>query len=133
MISPGGELLFIDEGDVTVTVTDALDARFTEKYKYKVSNNNMPTESLRVNPSTGINSIDMDGGTLQMVTREYPSGKVYADVTYNVGNERIATIDADTGLLTAVSNGSVFVTATDKKGILVPSPRSTLITITNQT
>ena len=49
-----------------------------------------------------------------MVTISLSDNKPYTDVTYSVDDESIATIDAETGLLTAISNGVAVVTATSK-------------------
>lgn len=56
-----------------------------------------------------------DGGTSQMVAVILPENATDQEVVWSVSNENIATIDQD-GLLTAVSNGTVTVTATATDG-----------------
>lgn len=129
IISVDGTLNFIDQGVVTVTITDKDDARFNEKYKYKVSND-VPIKGLEVASSTGIATIKKDKGQLQMITREVPSGQVYRDVTYSVDDDSIAYIDDD-GLLNAIEDGTVIVTAASK---IEPSLKDYVaIKIINQT
>ena len=43
-----------------------------------------------------------------------PGNRLYENVTYSVDDESIATVDAETGLLTFIRNGEVEVTATSK-------------------
>ena len=84
-----------------------------EKYEYRVSND-VPIEGLKIGIVGDSSTITVDDGTLKLLTREYPSGQLYRNVTYSVDDESIATIDAETGLITAIRNGNVEVTATSK-------------------
>jgi uncharacterized protein YjdB len=72
--------------------------------------------SINVQGQGGVNNINVNGGTLQMVANITPTTATNQSVTWSVapgtGN---ATISA-TGLLTAVSNGTVIVTATANDG-----------------
>ena len=64
-----------------------------------------------------------DGGTSQLTVLISPQNATNKEVTWAVSNEAIATISQE-GLLTAVSNGIVIVTATAKDGSNVASTRS---------
>lgn len=123
------EVTFISEGKVTVTVTDRNYTKLTDKYKYRVSND-VPIEGLKIGIVGDSSSLTEDDGTLQLLTREYPSGQLYRNVTYSVDDESIATIDAETGLLTAISNGTAVVTATSKEDASLEVYRA--FRITNQ-
>lgn len=112
-ISETGLLTGVAEGNVSVTVVDNADSRLTASCVFSVLTE-IPVSGIYVHQVGDINAIEVDGGQLQMITRAIPSGQLYTDVTYSVDDESVATIDADTGLLTAVSNGSVNVTATGK-------------------
>ncbi len=60
---------------------------------------------------TGGNAITEDEGTLQLSISAEPSENSTTNVFWSVDNDKVATID-DNGLLTAVNNGTVNVTAT---------------------
>lgn len=70
----------------------------------------VPNESLTISTSTGETSIDTDDGTLQMQAEVMPENSTLTTVYWQVSDDDIATIDQN-GLLTAVSNGTVAVTA----------------------
>lgn len=76
----------------------------------------------------GANTIDEANGTLQMIATITPDEATNKSVVWSVDNEN-ATINS-TGLLTAVANGEVVVTATAKDGSGVAG--STTVTISNQ-
>ena len=59
---------------------------------------------------TGGNAITADEGTLQLSVAVEPAENSTANVIWSVDNENVATID-ENGLLTAVNNGTVNVTA----------------------
>lgn len=59
---------------------------------------------------TGGNAITTENGTLKLGISATPSENSTTNVVWSVDNENIATIDAD-GVLTAVNNGKVTVTA----------------------
>lgn len=87
--------------------------------------------TITVQGQGGVSSINTPSGTLQMEAAIYPSYAGDTTVTWSVsGGGAVATISS-TGLLTAVSDGSVMVKATANDGTGVMD--STQITITNQT
>lgn len=63
-----------------------------------------------------------DGGTTQMTANITPANATNKLVTWSVSEESIGAI-SETGLLTAISNGAVFVTATAKDGSSVSAQR----------
>ncbi|MEM7375204.1 MAG: lamin tail domain-containing protein [Bacteroidota bacterium] len=87
--------------------------------------------SITVAGSSGATSIDTMGGTLQMIATVMPTNASDSTVSWSVTpGSGDASIDS-TGLLTAIADGSVTVTATanDSSGI----SGSTEISISNQT
>ncbi len=85
--------------------------------------------SITVQGTGGATSIDTKSGTLQMEATVLPANATDPSVTWSVDNTSIGTIDAN-GLLTAVANGTVTVTATANDGSGISG--QTDITITNQ-
>ena len=78
----------------------------------------------------GATSISSPAGTLQMIADVSPVSATNDTVTWSVDDPGIATIDAVTGMLTAVSNGVVEVTATAVDGSGISG--SAFITVENQ-
>ena len=68
-------------------------------------------ESLTISTESGENTITTPGGTQQMVAEFLPENTTLTTAYWLVDNSSVATIDQD-GLLTAVANGTVTVTAT---------------------
>ncbi len=86
--------------------------------------------SITVSSEGDVSIIDTDKGTLQMLATVLPADATYQDPTWSVTDGTgSATINA-TGLLTAVENGTVTVTATAKDGSGVNGTKE--ITISNQ-
>ncbi|MBN2274236.1 MAG: endo-1,4-beta-xylanase [Bacteroidales bacterium] len=67
-------------------------------------------ESIALSTATGLTSIDADDGTLQMVATVTPEDATLKTVYWKVDNTGVAAIDQN-GLLKAISNGTVKVTA----------------------
>jgi len=74
-------------------------------------------------------AITTNGGTSQMIATFLPENATLKEVNWTVNNPRIATISS-TGLLTAIKNGIVTVTATSKDGSAISG--SVQITLSNQ-
>jgi hypothetical protein len=70
----------------------------------------VPNESLTLSTATGETSIETDDGTLQMIAEVLPQTSTLQTVHWTINNPDIATI-SENGLITAVSNGTVTVTA----------------------
>lgn len=78
---------------------------------------------------TPATSIDSDNGTLSLSATLLPAEAADQPVVWSVNNSAVASINAD-GLLTAVGNGTVVVTATANYGLGVSDTMS--ITVTHQ-
>lgn len=72
-------------------------------------------ESINVSGKNGVNRITECGGTLQMVADILPNNATNKNIDWSVDDENVATI-SETGLLTAVKDGNVVVTAKSKDG-----------------
>ena len=71
--------------------------------------------AISVTGTGGATTITENGGTLQMTADVQPENASDKSVTWSVDEEGVATIDQN-GLLTAVANGTVTVTATAQDG-----------------
>ncbi|MFC2137107.1 endo-1,4-beta-xylanase, partial [Bacteroidota bacterium] len=76
-----------------------------------LKNEFVPNESLTISTSNGETSIETVGSTLQMAAEVLPEISTITSVHWKVDDRNIATID-ENGLLKAVSDGTVTVTAT---------------------
>lgn len=85
---------------------------------------------IKVQGLDGVSVITINAGTLQMEAIVVPENGMNGLVSWSVDNTNVATINTSTGILTAVSNGSVVVTATaqDDSGI----KGMVIITVSNQ-
>lgn len=72
-----------------------------------------PVESVAVSAAGGVAGISTEDGTLQMLADVQPKENTLQSVTWSiVAGEKCATIDPESGLLTAKANGTVTVRAT---------------------
>jgi hypothetical protein len=96
-----------------------------------VTNNFPPlVSSISVWGTGGATTIATNAGTLQMLKKTLPTNAGDTTATWSVDDEDIGTITTPGGLLTAVSNGVVEVTATANDGSAVHGHKN--ITISNQ-
>jgi uncharacterized protein YjdB len=98
-------------------------ARSWDDFKYYV-------ETIVVSAAGDATTITEDNATLQMTATVYPDNAENDTVTWSVNDETLATI-SETGLLTAVDNGVVTVTATANDGTDITGTKQ--ITISGQT
>ncbi len=125
-------------GTVTVTATANDGSGVSGSTTITVTSNNIPVQLITVTGQGGATSVNI-GSTLQMVANILPANASNQNVTWSVNNQAVATIDVN-GLLTPVSNGIVFVTATAQDGsgvsgtaiINVPPVLIQSITVTGQ-
>lgn len=75
-----------------------------------LNNEFVPNESVTISTATGETTIETEHGELQILAEVLPETSTLTTVDWTVNDEDIATIDAH-GLLKAVSNGTVTVTA----------------------
>lgn len=109
-----------------IRVNGAIDMAFVDPIGYKVG---IQVTGITVSGMGGVNSITDAGGTLQCVAAVEPNNATNNGVTWTVDDSSVATISS-TGLLTAVKDGTVQVTATAKDGSGVSGTLS--VTISGQ-
>lgn len=136
IISSSGLLTALADGTVTVKAMAKDGSGVVGSKEIKISNQTLKITKITVIGENNADAITSDGGTLQMDAEVVPED-ASEDITWSV--EQIgdsgtamtgkATI-SDTGLLTAVSNGTVKVIATSKNGTGVYG--SKVITISGQ-
>jgi uncharacterized protein YjdB len=122
------DLIAVKSGTVTVRAT-ANDGSGVYGELVVTISGQTPVESVTVTSTGDVTTIDTKGGTLQMIATVLPDTADIDSVTWSVSDENIATIDAN-GLLTAVANGTVTVTARATDGTFRSGTMD--ITITNQ-
>jgi uncharacterized protein YjdB len=131
-IDAAGLLTPITNGTVTVkaTANDASGVFGTATITISNQVINLVT-SIVVQGQGGLSSINTNAGTLQMIATVLPTNATNSTVSWSVQNGTgSATINATTGLLTAISNGMVTVKATANDGTNIFGTK--VITITNQ-
>ena len=131
-ISPTGLLTATANGTVTVTATANDGSGVIGTMTVTISNQIVIVlvTSINVQGQGGVNNINTNGGSLQMVANIIPNTATNQSVTWSVapgsGNASISA----TGLLTAISNGTVIVKATANDGSLIFDTKT--IFISNQ-
>lgn len=117
------------DGVVTVTARAIDGSGVEESIVIAVINQSIPVTGITVVGEKGDVTITEPAGTLQMIAEITPEDATNPEVTWSLSPEGRATID-ENGLLTAVADGEVTVTATATDGSGVSG--STTILITSQ-
>ncbi len=126
-IDTSGLLTAVSNGTVVVTATANDGSNVTGTKTITITNQIILVDSINVT-STG-NTINTMGGTMQLTANVLPINATNSSVTWSLNNTN-ASID-NTGLLTALANGTVVVTAAANDGSNVVGSKT--IFITNQT
>ena len=112
-IDENGLLTAEDDGTVTVTATANDGSGVSGSVEIEISNQNIVmVESITVEGEGGATSIDVQGGTLQMMAMVMPENATDASVTWSLDPESGIASISDMGLLTAEEDGTVMVIAT---------------------
>jgi hypothetical protein len=103
-------------GSISITSNATSNATFTVML---TGTGTITATGFAVTGANGASSIDMVGGTLQLTATVVPAGADNPGVTWSSGTPGVATVDATTGLVTAVASGQTTITATaaDSSGI----------------
>lgn len=129
-ISQTGLLSATSDGTVTVYVTSNSNSAINDSMLITISNQEIVVTSISVNGNNDAEIIDELDGTLQMNAIVLPANAADTSVVWSVENGTgSATINV-TGLLTAISNGTVTVIATSVMNEEVFGTKE--ITISNQ-
>ena len=126
-ISATGLLTAVTNGTVTVTATSVSSPTVTGTMVIAVVNQIIPVTGITV--TSPADNITVAGGTLQMAATVVPVNATNPAVTWSVDAPTVATISATTGLLTAVANGTVIVTATSVSNPAVSGTRTITVNI----
>ena len=105
--------------EAVITVTASMNGTtgtISRTFKAIVQSSNVPCTSITVTGAGNASAITTSGGSLQMSAAVLPANATNKAVIWTVSPTGIATINSSTGLLTAVSNGQVTVTATAADG-----------------
>ena len=109
-----GTVTAVAPGTATITATSDVDPTKSGTCNITVktpASSNIPVSSISVSPSSS--SLDV-GKTQQLTATVLPANAAEKGVRWVSANTRIATVDADTGLVTAVSEGDTMITALAK-------------------
>jgi uncharacterized protein YjdB len=129
-ISPTGLLTAVANGTVTVTATNPISG-VSGTMVVTLSNQIVPIQTIVVNGQSGVSTISIAGGTLPMVATITPAYATNQAITWSItGGTGFGTIDAVTGMLTAVANGTVIVKGATNDGTNLWD--DVVITISNQ-
>ncbi len=132
-IDSNGVLTGVTNGTVTVKATAKDGSNISGMKEVTVSATEVivPVSQISVTSNTGVSTITANGGTLQMKASVLPTDANNQDVTWSIEDRTgSASIDPSTGLVTAISNGTVTVKATAKDGSGIVG--STTIAISGQ-
>lgn len=129
-VSNSGLLTAIANGTVTTTATANDDSGVSGSLVITLSNQFVPVAGITLTGANGATTINTDNGTLLLSTFIAPAYATEHSVTWTVVNGTgMASID-NTGLVTAIANGTVEAFALAKDGSGVSG--SIILTLTNQ-
>ena len=114
-IDENGLLTAVANGEVTVTATATDGSGVSGSTTVLITSQPVAVTSITVRSESGATEITSDMGTLRLVADVEPADATEKDVTWSLDDERIATVNAN-GVLTAIRNGTVVVTATSTDG-----------------
>ncbi len=129
-IDASGMLSAVNNGSVIVTAKTTDGSNITNTLAISITNQITLSTSIIVTGENNATTISTKGGTLQMFAEVLPVTTSDKTVTWSVDDESVATIDANSGILTAVMDGDVNVTATATDGLGVTN--TITITVSNQ-
>jgi uncharacterized protein YjdB len=118
-INSSGLVSAVSNGTVTATATAADGTGVTGALVITISNQTIPVTGITVTGAGGATTISTDNGTLQLTATVSPSNATNKAVNWTVTNGTGQATINSSGLLSAVSNGTVTAraTATDGTGI----------------
>ena len=129
-ISAAGLLTAVSNGTVTVHATSVSHPSINDEMLITISNQEVVVTSIELTSAGNVVVINTFGGTLQMSANVLPANASDKAVLWSVENGSGEATISNTGLLSAVSNGTVTVIVTS---VSRPSiNKSLVITISNQ-
>jgi uncharacterized protein YjdB len=128
-VSSTGLITAILDGNVTITATANDGSGIKGSISLTITGQKTPVSSINVWGEGNASTISTDNGTLQLHTKVLPTIASDSTLTWSSSDNTKATVSS-TGLVTAVDNGTVTITATANDGSAVTGTLS--VTITNQ-
>ena len=130
-ISTSGLVTAVSNGTVTARATARDGSGVSGSLVITISNQTVTVSGITVSAAGGTSSISTLNGTLQLSASVLPANATDKSVTWSVINGTGQATISPSGLVTAVSNGTVTARATARDGSGVSG--SLVITISNQT
>ncbi len=115
VVSPQGLVQALANGTATITATAQDGSGLSASFSILISNQEVLINNLSVQSGRGTFSINQERDTLQLYSIFSPSNASNSNVFWASSNPLIATI-TNSGLVSAVSNGSVTITAHSQDG-----------------
>ena len=101
------------EGEATITCTAADGSGTFATCKVTVKNDFIPASDITLNKT----NVNMNvGSTLKLKATIAPANATYPTATWKSSDESVATVDANSGLVTAIAPGNVTITARSTDG-----------------
>lgn len=129
-VSDAGLVTAVAEGTAKAVATAQDGSGAVGFIELTVEDETILVTSITVSGEGGADTIDTDGGTLQMIAAVLPANATDSSVTWSVEDGTGKATISETGLLTAVADGTVTVKATANDGSGVEGTLE--ITISNQ-
>jgi uncharacterized protein YjdB len=115
-VNSTGLVTAVSSGTVTAVATANDGSGVTGTLVITITNQFIPVSSITVNGTGGSSTITIDNGTLQLTATVSPSDATTKTVTWSIANGTGQATISSTGLVTAVSNGTVTARATANDG-----------------
>jgi uncharacterized protein YjdB len=130
VVSTSGLVTAVSDGNVTITASATDGSGISDVFALTISNQLVLIKSITISSVNGSSSISEIGGSLQLVADINPKNASNPQVLWSIANESgWAEID-DSGLVTALTNGTVRAIASAADGSGVAD--DFVITISNQ-
>lgn len=111
-ISKNGLIEAADDGEVRIKAIANDGSELFDTLTIIISGQKISVSSITVEGDNGNTTISITGGTLQMIAKILPTNSSDTSVTWSVENQTGKAAITNSGLLTAIENGTVLVKAT---------------------
>ncbi|MBN1117896.1 MAG: Ig-like domain-containing protein [Bacteroidales bacterium] len=125
-----GEVTALENGTASVIAISIHDSEVADTFEVTITGQIVLVTSIEIIAEGGATSIDSESGTLQLTATVRPDNATDNSVEWSSNDENIATV-SESGLVTAIADGSVTITASAQDGSDVEG--SINLTISNQT
>ena len=129
-INPAGLVMAVDNGNVTAIATANDGSGVFGTLDLTISNQIVHVTDISVSGEGGASAITVDNGSLQMIAAVLPANATDNTIIWSIVNGTGQAVINSSGMVTAVDNGTVIVTATANDGSAIFG--SLVINIFNQ-